>query len=598
LAGKGVSVADVEFAIEVQAEGVGTDATAEQVVALGESITAAEKVITPFDSALEAASANLDKAASAAEAANEALSSAEAEFKRLERASTRAGKAVEKAAAKGQDTTKLAAAAREAEAAVRRQATAVDRAKTKATSAAAAERRLAAAHKRISSAAGAAAAKTRALGRAQGSATRSTGRLARTIRAAGPLFGRFGGRIGQVTGLLGKAGWVGALILAVAAVALLAGGLVFLTAKMLKFAIAADKATSKRLEKAWERAGKHAKALFEGVRTDKLVKPAESMLQLLDKNTSAGKGLAKILETVLNPVIDGIVKAAPLAKEFFKGVILGALRAVIFVLRLRNAIVGAIPKETRDKIDEFVDGIVNLENAAKAGEETFAVWFLPFEMFIDVAAEAGVKALWLASVLDGVFEDLSSDELETWILGVTNDIADWASEFADQALGAARDFIDGLVEGITKGAGAVAKAAKDLATSAIDAIKKVTKSGSPSRLMIEWGRDDFAGAIAMGQEQGEGDVRVASKRLGEASLEGVKRLSSPTAPATAGGDMGTGEQRGQASITVQIHDGAIVINAPSGDSGELAREVRRVILEEIDGAALQAGAGELATGVT
>lgn len=592
-------MADVDFSIEVAAEGVGTDATAEQVEALGESIEAAEKVLTPFDSALERTAGLLDEAASAAETANSALSSAEAEYKRLERAATRAGKAVERASAKGKDTTALQASADSAAAAVKRQGVAVDQARAKATAAAAAENRLAASYKKISAAAGAAAAKTKALGRAQKGASKSGVGLGSTIQAVSPLLGSMGGRLGQVTQLIGQAGFVGVVLLAVIATVALAGAVVYLGAKMLLFAIAADKATSKKLSAAWKQAGKDAKTLFEGVNTDKLVKPAESMLQILDKNTSAGKGLSKIFETLLNPVIDGLVKAAPLAKEFIKGLILGALRAIIFMLRLRNAVAKAIPRETREKIKKLVAGIFSLENAAKAGEEAFDAFFLPIRMFAVLASEAGLKALWLADVLEGIWDDLSSDEFQAWMLGVLNDIADWADDMASDATSAAADFVDGIAQGLLDGVGAIADAAKKLGSAAMDAIKSVTESGSPSKVMVRWGRDDFAGAIAMGQEEGEKDVRRASRKLGEASVEGVRlesarKLPSPGARAAPGGN----GRSGQATITVTFSDGAIVINAPSGDSGELAQEVRRVLLEEIDGAALQLGGGELVAGTT
>jgi hypothetical protein len=77
-------------------------------------------------------------------------------------------------------------------------------------------------------------------------------------------------------------------------------------------------------------------------------------------------------------------------------------------------------------------------------------------------------------------------------------------------------------------------------------------------------------------------------------MEGATQLPPPGSPTTAPG----GRRGGQAAVTLTLESGAIVINAPTGDAGDLAREVRRVLLAEVDGAALQLGAGELATGTT
>jgi hypothetical protein len=595
-------MADVEFSIEVQAEGVGTDATAEQLGELGDSIEAAEKVLTPFDSALEQTASLLDKAAQAAETANSALSSAEAEYKRLERAATRSGKAVERAAAKGKDTAKLQAAADAAAAAVKRQGVAVDQARAKATAATAAENRLAATYKKISVAAGAAAAKTKALGRAQSAADKSSLKLGSTIQSASPLMGAFGGRVGQVTTLLGQTGWVGAVILAALAATLLAAALVVLTAKMLQFAVAADKATSKKLEAAWKRASKNAKALFEGVRTDKLVKPVNSLLKLLDKNTSAGKGLAKIFETILNPIIDGLVKAEPLAKEFLKGMLLGALKLIIIFLRLRNAIVKAIPKETREKIKRVIASIVGLESAAKAGEVAFfalaiALGIVAAAMLIVAAAIVLLTALFLAI-------PIAIGLITAKLFGFFDEAPDKAKKGGKEA---GEGFGEGMVDGIGAMIGKVVAKAAEMGNKAVEAIKAALKSKSPSVRLFDVGFVGVGGGLVLGMEKAIPKVLSTSRKMGEASEEGVREGSKNGRPAPElkrrSGQQQTGQgsvggRQGQATITVQFGEGAIVINGGSGDDESMMRAARKVFLEEIDGAALQLGAGELVAGTT
>jgi hypothetical protein len=602
-------MADTEYSIEVQAEGIGTESTAAEILALDDAMTAADKVVTRFDSALERTGALLAEAGTAAERANGALDEARAKYNSLEKASIRAGKAVERAAAKGKDTTALQAAADAAAAAVLEQAAAVDRAAAEATSAAAAQDKLARAYKNLEKRADRAAEASRGT-------KKSFGEL---FGAAGALGGPLGGLAGQISGIGdglrgggGKAGVILATFAAgnafiIAAKAAVAFGVAIGAAVvgLLAYAVAADEATTKKLGKAWEDAGKNAKKLFEGVKTDKLVKPAQSLLQLLDGSTSAGKGLSKLFETILNPIIDGLVKAEPLAKEFFKGMILGALRATIFVLKLRNSVAKAIPKETREKIKKLVASIFSLENAAKAGEEAFNLWFLPFKMFIVLGTEAGLKALWLAETLDEAFSDLSSDDVEAWLLGITNSIIDWGEDAAsaiDDALNgwpskgleAAKELGQGIIDGIVEIAGNVAKAASDMADGAVKAIKKTLKIKSPSRVMFRMFKDDVGGAAAMGLEASESDVRQGASKLGTATMEGATQLPPPGTPSATPGGRGNG----QATVTLTLESGAIVISAPTGDAGDLAREVRRVLLAEVDGAALQLGAGELATGTT
>jgi hypothetical protein len=600
-------MADTEYSIEVQAEGIGTESTAAEILALDDAMTAADKVVTKFDSALERTGALLAEAGTAAEKAAGSLEEAQAKYKSLERASTRAGKAVEKAAAKGQDTTKLQAAADAAAAAVREQAQAVDQAAARAKAASAAQDKLARAYKNLEKRADRAAEASRGT-------QKSFGEL---FGAAGALGGPLGGLAGQISGIGdglrgggGKAGVIlatfaagNAFIVAAKAVigfTLAIGGAV---AGLLAYAIAADKATSKKLAKAWEDAGKNAKKLFEGVKTDKLVKPAQSLLQLLDGSTSAGKGLSTIFEALLNPVIDGLVKAAPLAKEFLKGMILGALKAINWFLRLRNAAAKAIPKETRKKIKKLVESMLTLENAGKAGEKWMNHMLRPFKAVAASAVEAGLKILWLSEKLEQLGENLTSENIEAFLLGIVNDIIKWGEEAGntiDEALGgwpskgleAAKELGQGIIDGIVEIAAKVAEAAGNMADGAVKAIKKTLKIKSPSRVMFRMFKEDVGGAAAMGLEASERDVQQGAQKLGTSTLEGVRQLAAPGSQGAAPG------RPSQASVTLHLADGAITINAPSGDGADIAREVRRVLLAEVDGAALQLGAGELAAGTT
>lgn len=602
-------MADVDYTIDVQAEGIGTDATAEEVTALANSLEAAEKVVTRFDGALDAAGARLAEAGAAADAANSALAEAEAQYARLERAATRAGKKVERAAAKGKDTTQLQAAADAAAAAVREQAQVVDQASAKARKAAAAQKELAKAYKTVGKAADRAAEETRGTDKSFGD----------LFGAAGALGGPLGGVAGQISGIgdgLRAGGGKGGLILGAFAAGNafimmmkasigLAVGLASAVGGLLAFAVAADKATSKKLQSAWEKAGKSIKKLFEGVHTEKLVKPIEGILGMLDEGTSASKGLSKIFETLLNPIIDGLVEGEAGVKEFFSGLIIGALDAIIYVLRLRNSIAKAIPKETREKIKEVVESLLGLKDPAKEAESAFLLLAVAIGILLIPVVLLAANVLFFWTAWKGFLNNLDATkaklkEVAAAIGGFIGNTAATLGKLGEAGAAAGKNLTDGLAKGIKNGTSDVVSAASALAGAAAKGIANALESKSPSRLAERIMFTVPQGATRA-LERGVAPVERAGRRLGQAATDGLgeplqRRRGEPARMSSRGrqGQRGAGS----GSITLNFREGSIVINAPSGDAKGIAQEVRRVLLAEIDGAALQLGGGELVTGTT
>lgn len=610
------------YEIEVQAKGIGADATKDQVLGLADAIEAAERVLTPFDSALEATSAQLDAATAAADVATQGLAEAEAEYKRLERAATSAAKKVERAQAKGKDTGALRAAADAAAAAVTKQAAAVDAAATKANKAAAAQKELAAAYRTVERRAARAAEETRGT-------ERSFGDL---FGAAGALGGPLGGLAGQISGVgdgLRAGGLKGGLI----TLGFAAGNVFIMMTKaaigltlamagavtgLLAFAVASDKATTEKLSKAWEKAKKNAKGLFEGVKTEKLVRPVERLLKLLDKNTSAGKGLAHIFETILNPLIDGLEDAGPLAEEFTKGLIIGALRAIIFVKKLRNAVVGAIPKETREKIKGVVSELLSLNSAADAGEKSFktmgsAVVVVGIGMLVLVGIVGALTAALLAVPASiGLAVVKITEALEKMRAGgegAGRDLVEGISEGVTAAVGglagvvgnlgratgkairkilleeggkSGQELINGIVGAITAGVGGAALAATNLGKAVGKALKASIESKSPSKLAYRIMKTVPEGAV-LALEGGVPSVRRASEEIGTAAGTGLKtgqeRSAEKPRPKEGGG------HKGDINLSITVH-------APTGDGDEIAAKVKEAAMELFDGVALQLGAGE------
>lgn len=147
------------------------------------------------------------------------------------------------------------------------------------------------------------------------------------------------------------------------------------------------------------------------------------------------------------------------------------------------------------------------------------------------------------------------------------------AEWVGSAWDTAKEFVQGLADGITAGASKVWDAVKGLGSGAVSAIKSVLQISSPSRVMFEKGMFTSEG-LALGIESGASRVANASQSVGIAA--------SDIDEGAAGGGRG----RGGRSITV----GTITITNHGVDSEgrmlELTEESLASILERV---ALQRG---------
>jgi hypothetical protein len=592
------------YSIDISARTIGADASAAQINQLAGSLVAAQAVATPFDAAISAAKTNLTAAGAAAAAASAGLQQAEGTFARLEREALKAARAVERAAAKGKDTTALQASADAAAAAVARQATAVDRAASEARDAAAAEKELASSLKTLESAASRSAASMRSVGTSTNAAQRNFGDMTRSATALG---GRVGGLVGQITGVvegLGAGGLAGAAIVAASAILVLELAMVGLvvalgaaTFKLLKFAVQANKAVSTKMQKRWERFKKEVTGLFEGVRVDKLLRPMDQLLDLFNKNTASGQALKFLIETLLNPIIEGARKGAPLLVEMFKGGIIAALDLVIVVLRIRNAILRMVPKETRQRIADFIEGIAGAGTAADTAALAVkilavgvfllagAFGALAIAMLIPIGLVVALTALLVGPFVAGVYLIIKSlQKLKEAFTSTGKDAKAGGKE-------AGTGFVQGILDGITSGVGAIVAAAKGLGKAAVSALKSGLKSKSPSKLTFEVGEEGFAGGLTAGIMRGAPDAEDAATDLGKGAEAGLR--GSFQAMGASSGAGGKGAQNGAGSGQPLFGPISITVNAPTGDGEDIAEQIERAFTRLIEGAALQTGAGPI-----
>ncbi|MBP9863390.1 MAG: hypothetical protein KBD62_35925 [Kofleriaceae bacterium] len=536
------------FDINIEASSLGVDSTASELNTLVERMTKANTVATQFDSVVAAARARLDEATAAATAAAGALGAAEGRYKELESAANKAAKEVEKAAVAGKDTTALQAAASAAAAKMHEQASAVDELRTKSLAAAKAQDTLKGTLKALEGqqATAAAAVQKKAVPAVKDySAALTAGAV-----AAGAMV------VGAAAGVIALAKF--------------------------GFGILSNAANMMRLTLAQQRMQLGMQRLFKGLQWDKFTRGLEDIMTLFDEGTSSANGMKKLIETVLQPLIDGAVKAAPLVKEMFKGLIYGALQVAIAVLKVRNAIWFALSPETRSQIKAVSDEILTLKNAFTVGE-TAAKVLAVAAVALGVAFAVGmIPVILLAITIQRVIDiaEWLGDSIGD-VVDAIGDAIDGLSDWVDSAATAASDMIDGLVNGIKKGIGKVVAAVKGLASSAIQAFtgKDGIDAHSPSKVFE-----------LRGHWSGEGYAQGVDKSAGLVEDAMVSMASPPdfsvTAPASTPAPSGGSPRQ---SIVIQ----SLTIGSDPVSQSNLA-QFKQMLLEVFEGASITIGGGEAA----
>lgn len=558
------------FDINIEANALGVDSSAAQLNSLVERMTKANTVATQFDNVVAAARARLEEASAAAAAAANALGAAEGRYKELESAANRAAKEVEKAAAAGKDTTALQTAAEAAKAAMSAQANVVDELREKSVAAANAQKQLAGTLKTLEGQQSQAAAAYR---KAQ-PAAKSFAEEANKVDAAGKA--KEAGKLGQSMVSLR-----GMTMATAAGFALFAGAALAGVVSLAKFGfgVQSNAANMQRLAMAQQRMQLGMQKLFKGLQWDKFTRGLEDVMSLFDEGTSSANGMKLLVETILQPLIDGAAKAAPYVKEMFKGLIYGALQVVIAVLRIRNEIFKAMSPETRAYIKRLSDKIFTLENAFKAGAAiavVLAAAFVALTVSLISMGVAELFALWpilliVAAIALVIAAIMNWDKIvkaisETWDAFVTG------------AKAAAKNMIDGIVNGIKNGVGFVVDAMKNLASRGVQAFKDALGIKSPSKVFELQARYTAEGYV-QGIESSTPEVTSALE-----SMAAPPELAGAPVPATAS----TSTSSSTKSVTIQ----SLTVGAGEVSQANWA-QFRQMLVELLgDAGNLTIGGGE------
>jgi len=547
---------------------------AAQVGVLQDKAAKAAEAVNVQAAALAAAKANVEALAaaegtqaSAMAAATASVAAAEAKYMQLVTAAGNAAKALQRAESAAANQSSLQATANAAAAAVKAEATALDELRAKAAGAKTSQDNLAKSLKTLE-----AAAKKAGSGIKEKSANiEEMSALAKG--ALGPMGGIFE-KATLISKGIGSGGMAGAIIAAAAAYVVLTSAVVSGYVALSRFAVTSNKVAMERLNKATTKAKDNFAKLFSGVHVDKFVAGVEKVLALFDESTNEANALKTMITALLNPLFDQSGPATSVVIAMFRGMILGALKTAIAVVRLRNTFGDVVPEELRGKID-------GVALAFKAGEiAAYAlaaglVLLTGIFMLLVAAVLISLAVIFLPFIILGTAIALAIAYLGDFAAAVKAAVSRAIAGLgmlASDGKTAAGNLISGLVSGIVGGAGAVYDAIKGLAAGAIGTLKSALGIHSPSTVFALAGSYTAEGFVE-GIEGAQGDVDSAVGDM----------VQTPDAAAVGAGGAVAAKGNNTFHITIQ---------APDGDARSIAAAVEGVLTRILEGDLLQLGASE------
>jgi hypothetical protein len=235
-------------------------------------------------------------------------------------------------------------------------------------------------------------------------------------------------------------------------------------------------------------------SLFSGL--GPAVEPFMAAVKGLFGEFSKGGVAINLLKPIVTSVFSTMFSWATKAVDaIHRGFLIVAIAALQLYIKLRP---------TLDRIKEFMTSATFLQGlkVVLVGVAIVAgLIALPFVL-------AGVAVLLFVAAVGAIAA------ATVYVIGFVSDAAGALADWAIGAVKSARDFVAGLVEGIESGAGAVVDAVKGLATSALGAFKGAFGIASPSRVMLEHGERNIAGAAATGIDRGADKVDASMSKLG------------------------------------------------------------------------------------
>jgi hypothetical protein len=288
-------------------------------------------------------------------------------------------------------------------------------------------------------------------------------------------------------------------------------------------------------------------ALFRDLKIEGLLTAMREVGKVFSQSTVTGRALKTTIEGVVQVVTDGLADAAPYAKRFFQGMVIGALLLGIVFLQLRKSFRETFGGDSKKGLD-------GMNLALDAGILLVSMLVAAVAVLAAIAVVLAAPFIALAALVYG----LAIAVLAVW---------DWLKTLDWKAIGSF--IIDGILTGLKYGAQLIAPAMTALGTAAWKAFSSVLGIHSPSKVFAELGRAIPEG-VAVGVEEGAPTAQSAVE-----SAVGVPK----------GGGAGGGA-RGAALSIGELHFHAANDSQPRAMAEDFRRELERVL----EGLAISLGA--------
>jgi hypothetical protein len=298
--------------------------------------------------------------------------------------------------------------------------------------------------------------------------------------------------------------------------------------------------------------------LFSGLRIETLLQGIASIARLFSQSTESGRALKAVTESLLQPLID--FAAGPVARfmrEFFLGMVFGALRVENALLRLRLWF-----RETfgPGSIFESIDTDMLAFKLGGALLMTFAIVVGVAALSFLALGAAILAVVWVFAEANAAMKSFFS-----MLVGLHLTAFQAIQSLDWRGLGAS--IVQGLIDGLRSGASAVATTVMGLADVVRGTFADALDIRSPSRVFAELGRNVSEG-LTLGIEAGAPAASSAAAGLVEVPSAGAS---------------GAGAGR---SITI----GELHIHSGSDDPREHARSFADELAALFEGAAVTMGA--------
>lgn len=253
-------------------------------------------------------------------------------------------------------------------------------------------------------------------------------------------------------------------------------------------------------------------SLFGGLDIEPLLMGFTTLVNLFDQTTVAGETMKFLFETLVQPIVDGLTAAIPLAEAFFLGFLIGALKIYIGLKPAIKAVKEFLGFDDPTTADTFL----NVKNAGEVVAKVLA-YAIPIVLalgaaFTVMSIASGAVALVTAAIASPILLTVAAiaalgtavyafwPEIKqafadgsAFVIGVFQGAVDWLKSIDMAQIGL--DIVQGLASGIASAGGAVLAAITGVVGGAIDAAKSLLGIASPSKVFEVIGDDTATGYV-------------------------------------------------------------------------------------------------------